>query len=185
MKHLKGIFLLSIGLSLGACTLNEGDPQSTLCQKLTAHLMNENEANITWGETSRVEKKNEHLLLTVRFDKTDNQGSIPMHATCLYPHHNEQQGEDYEFMPQEYQNTPESMTINGQDVRIGDLHTALQKVTGQSIKDTFNEEHIKNKAKELDQNIQEGAKKLDESIQKGTEKLGESLEKLGEKLQDK
>ncbi|CAA6822881.1 MAG: Unknown protein [uncultured Thiotrichaceae bacterium] len=185
MKHLKGIFLLSLGLSLSACTLNEDDPQTTLCQKLTTHLMNESETNINWGDASRVEKKKEHLLLTVNFEKTDAQGSIPMQATCLYPYHNEQQGEDYEFMPQEYLNIPESMTINGQAVRVGDLHTAIQKVTGQSVKDTFNEEHIKNKAKELEQNIQEGAKKLDESIQKGSEKLGESLEKLGEKLQDK
>lgn len=174
---------LVLGTLLSACTLNEGDPKTTLCQKLTAHLMSENYDSVVWQAPSSVEKPDEHLLLTVRYSKEGSDNITQ--ATCLYPHHNDQNGEDYEVMPDDYENTPDKMSINGSAVRLSDLHRAIQRVTGQAVKDTFNEENIRKKAAELDQSIQEGARQLDESIQRGTEKLGESLEKVGEKLQNK
>ena len=48
MKLLSALLVpLSLSVALSGCTLNEGDPQTTLCQKLTEHLMTAK--GVTWG----------------------------------------------------------------------------------------------------------------------------------------
>ena len=199
MKLLSALLVpLSLSVALSGCTLNEGDPQTTLCQKLTEHLMTAN--GVTWDEAKKV--PGEDLKVTVSFNNED--GSTTQ-ATCVYGANDRDQGEDYEFNPDSFLNTPDSMVINGKAVRTGDLHTALQKVMGQSFKDTANEEHLRKTANNAKEAVVEGAEKTVEAVKEGAaqakdaagvaaknikegsevlrQKTGEVLEKVGEKLQ--
>ena len=187
-------WILTVGATavLSGCTLNEGDPQTTLCQKMTAHLMNVQD--ITWGESSR--NAGEDLNITVRWDSQDKNGTLPMQANCLYLSNADDAGEDYDVNTEvEYQNVPFKMTINGQAIRNQDLSKALMRVTGQSFKDTANEEHLRKKAAEAEQAVRAGAEQVkdkaaaaSQAVKQGTEKLrqkaGEALQKAGEALQN-
>lgn len=185
---------------MSSCTLNEGDPQTTLCQKLTAHLMAE--TNVTWNQAVK-NPSDDRLQITVGFNREDGNTT---QAICTYGLNNRDEGEDYELDPDKYVNLPDSMAINGRVVRTQDLHTAIQKVTGQAISDTFSEENITNKAnaaadvvrenatnaaeqaKEAASQATEGLKKGAEQLKEKTDELrhkaGEALEKAGEKLQE-
>lgn len=193
------IFSLSIAMS--SCVLNEGDPQTTLCQKLTAHLMTAE--NVVWNKARKIATKNKHLQITVGFNNAD--GSVT-EAVCTYGVNDRDEGEDYEVDPDKFVNLPDNMVINDQEVRLQDLHTAIQKVTGQAVKDTLNKDNITIKATEAADVVKEGtikikeaaetaAESVTESVKKGAEQLkektkdlqhkaGETLEKAGEKLQE-
>ncbi len=193
----KNVFLalgLSVGLSaLSGCTLNEGDPQTTLCQKLTSHLMNAE--GVQWGETSKIPGADKSMNVTVRWESQDASGTIPMQASCVYLSDENDDGEDYDLnIVDGYQGVPESIVINGQAVRQKDLYTSVHKVTGQSIKDTASEEHLRKKAAEAEQAVREGAAVAKEkageaaqAIKEGSEqfrqKAGDALQKAGEHLQ--
>jgi hypothetical protein len=198
--------LMALGMSvvLSSCTLNEGDPQTTICQKLTAHLMNA--SGVPWKETSKVPGADKSMNVTVRWDSQDANGTLPMQASCRYLSNEDDAGEDFDVnVEAEYQGVPASMTINGQAVRSQDLYTAIHKVTGQSIKDTANEEHLRKKAAEAGETVKENAKQANQAIREGVaqarekagvaakaikegseqfrQKAGEVLQKAGEQLQ--
>ncbi len=183
---------LALLVAMSGCTLNEGDPQTTLCQKLTAHLMTAD--NVQWGEVSKVAGADKSMNVTIHWESTDDKGTLPMQASCIYLSDENDAGEDYDVnVTDDYQSVPDSMVINGQPVRIQDLYTAIQKVTGQSIRDTASKEHLQKKAAEVDQAIQEGAAKADQALRQGAaaikegsnelrQKAGEALQKAGEHL---
>ncbi len=191
--HTKRLLPLALMAVLSSCTLNEGDPQTTLCQKLTAHLMSAN--NVQWKETSKTAGADKSILVTVRWDSKDSQGVLPMQASCHYPSNEDDAGEDFDVnVNDEYQSLPDSVVINGQQVRQQDLYTAIQKVTGIAVKETFNKEHLRKKAGEAAQAIQEGSQELRQkageaaqAIKEGSQELrqkaGEALQKAGEQLQ--
>ncbi len=197
-KYQKPFLVVGLVVALGAlsgCTLNEGDPQTTLCQKLTAHLMNAQ--GVQWGETSKTPGADKSMNVTVRWESQDASGTIPMQAGCTYLSNEDDAGEDFEMnIEGEYQGVPDNMVINGQAVRQQDLYTAIHKVTGQAIRETASEEHLRKKAAEADQAIREGAAVVKEKageaaqvIKEGSEqfkqKAGEVLQKAGEHLQQK
>ncbi|MEE9303601.1 MAG: hypothetical protein V3U84_07420 [Thiotrichaceae bacterium] len=197
-KYQKPFLILGLAVTLTAlngCTLNEGDPQTTLCQKLTAHLMNA--SGVQWGGVSKVPGADKSMNVTVRWESQDASGTIPMQAGCTYLSNEDDAGEDYDMNTgAEYQSVPNRMVINGQAVRQQDLYTAIHKVTGQAIKETASEEHLRKKAAEAEQAVREGAAVVKEkagvaaqAIKEGSEqfkqKAGEVLQKAGEHLQKK
>lgn len=186
--------LTAAGLAvvLSGCTLNEGDPQTTLCQKLTAHLMNAQ--NVQWGETSKAQDAEKSMIVNIRWNSQDANGTLPMNATCIYLSDENDAGEDFDVNVEDgYQSIPHKITINGQAIRDQDLHTSIQKVTGISIRETFNEDHLRKKAAEANQAVREGAAVARErageaaqAIKEGSEELrqkaGDALQKAGEQL---
>lgn len=178
---------------LNGCTLNEGDPQTTLCQKLTAHLMNQGE--VQWSETSKVPGPDKSMQVTIRWEHQDSSGTLPMNATCIYLSDENDDGEDYDVnIIDGYQGVPDSLTINGQLIRDQDLYTAIHKVTGIAIRETMSEEHLRKKAAQANQAIREGAENAKikaaeaaEAFKEGSanlrQKAGEALQKAGEHLQ--
>jgi len=158
------LIITSVAFAMSSCTLNEGDPQTTLCQKLTAHLMTAQK--VTWNKATKVPTAGESLQVTVGFNNED--GSVT-EATCTYGLNDRDEGEDYEMNPDEFVNIPDSMVINGQEVRLQDLHIAIQKVTGQAVKDTFSEENITKKANEATDAVKEGTIKLKETAEEVAE----------------
>ncbi len=160
---------------LGGCTLNEGDPQTTLCQKLTTHLMNTGE--VQWGQTSKTPGEDRSMNVTIRWDSQDAEGTLPMQATCRYLSNEDDDGQEYELnIVEGYQSLPDTIIINGHQVRQQDLYTAIQKVTGQAFRETLSEGHLRKKVGEAGQVIKEGSQEL-------REKAGEVLQKAGEHLQ--
>ena len=199
MKLNKKLFF-SLGLvatlgALSSCTLNEGDPQTTLCQKLTEHLMNAQ--GVQWGEVSKIPGADKSMNVTVRWNSQDASGSIPMQASCVYLSNEDDAGEEYDVnFSAEYQSVPDSIVINGQAVRQQDLYTAVHKVTGKAIRETASEEHLRKKAAEADQAIREGATIVKEKAEMAAQaikeksetlkqKAGEALQKAGEHMQNK
>lgn len=190
----KWIITLATTAVLSSCTLNEGDPQTTVCQKLTTHLMSAQA--ITWGESSRNPGADKSLNVTVRWDSQDENGTLPMQANCLYLSDEDESGEDYDVNIEDgYQHVPFSMTINGQTIRSQDLSKAVMKVTGQAIKETASKEHLRKKAAEAEQAVRAGAEQVkdkaaaaSQAVKEGSEKLrkkaGEALQKAGEALQN-
>ena len=62
-----------------------------------------------------------------------------LRGICIYESNEDAAGEDFEVnVEDEYQNLPSSMVINGKPVPTKQLYRAIQKVTGQSVKDTLN-----------------------------------------------
>jgi hypothetical protein len=118
-----------------------------------------------------------------------------MQASCLYRANEDDDSENFDpDFDDEYESVPANITINGQPIRSQDLYTAIYKVTGQSIKDTVNEEHLRKKAAEANQAIRVGAaqvkekagvaaKALKEGSKQLKQKAGEVLQKAGDKLQ--
>jgi hypothetical protein len=173
------LIMTSLAVAMSSCTLNEGDPQTTLCQKLTAHLMTAEK--IKWNKATKVPTTGEHLQITVGFNNTD--GSVT-EATCTYGLNDRDEGEDYEVNPDEFVNIPDSMIINGQEVRMQDLHISIQKVTGQAVKDTLNEEHLTQKANEAKDAVKEGTIKIKKSAEEMAEQATEGLKKGVEHAKD-
>ncbi len=174
------LIITSLVVVMSSCTLNEGDPQTTLCQKLTAHLMAVEE-KVTWNKATKVPTKGENLQITVGYKSAD--GNVT-EATCTYGLNDRDEGEDYEVNPDEFVNIPDSMIIGGQEVRIQDLHTSIQKVTGQAVKDTFNEEHLTKKANEATDAVKEGTIKIKKSAEEVAEQATEGLKKGAEHAKD-
>ena len=171
------LIITSLAVAMSSCALNEGDPQTTLCQKLTAHLMTAE--NVKWNKATKVPTTGEHLQITVGFNNAD--GSIT-EATCTYGLNDRDEGEDYEVTPDEFVNIPDSMVINGEEVRMQDLHTSIQKVTGQAVKDTFNEEHLTKKANEATNAVKEGTIKITKSAEEVAEQAKEAAVSATESL---
>ncbi len=171
------LIITSLAVAMSSCTLNKGDPQTTLCQKLTAHLMTAEK--VKWNKATKVPTTGEHLQITVGFNNAD--GSVT-EATCTYGLNDRDEGEDYEVNPDEFVNIPDSMIINGQEVRMQDLHTAIQKVTGQAIKDTFNEEHLTKKANEATDAVKEGTIKIKKSAEQAVEQAKDAAASATESL---
>lgn len=177
---------MTIATILSSCTLNEGDPQTTLCKKLTAHLMDEQ--NVQWGESTKTTTTNNAAKVSLNWNSQDANGSTPMTANCIYLADNNADDEDYDMnVVDGYYNVPESIIINGTETDPMSLAIAIHKVTGQSIKDTVSEEHLRKKAAEANQAVREGAAELQTkageaaiAIKEGSETL---KQKAGEAMQ--
>lgn len=171
--------ITSLAFTMSSCTLNEGDPQTTLCQKLTAHLMTAEK--ITWNKAKKVPTSGEHLQITVGFN---NENGSVTEATCTYGLNDRDEGEDYEINPDEFVNIPDSMIINGQEVRLQDLHTSIQKVTGQAVKDTFSEENITQKANAAGDVVKEGTIQLKETAEEAAKQAKDAATSATESLKE-
>ncbi len=120
---------LVLSVALSGCTLNEGDPQITLCQKLTAHI---GKANVDWGKATKTPQNDKSMKVEVRA------ASHSLNGVCIYKSNADDAGQDYDVnILDGYQNIPTRMVVNGQVVTTRQLHIAIQKVTGQSVKDTL------------------------------------------------
>jgi hypothetical protein len=118
-----------LALALNGCTLNEGDPQTTLCQKLTAHI---SQNDVEWSQAIKTKQADKSMKVEVRATN----GSL--HGACIYKSNADDDGQDYDVnILDGYQNIPASMEINGKRVPLKVLYVAIQKVTGQSVKDTL------------------------------------------------
>ena len=156
-------------VAVSSCTLNDGDPQTTLCQKLTEHLMNT--PAITWGDVSKVEGDN--LQVLVKFESKDDQGVIPMNAVCVYGANQNADDEEGPLLAAKYENIPESMSINGQQVRTQDLYKSIQRVTGEAVQES---------AERLEQKAGEAIDKAGDVAGDAMQKAGEAIKKAGESL---
>lgn len=124
---------LVFALASSGCTLNEGDPQTTLCQKLSEHLSKNNQLN--WENANKVAQQDKSMKVEVRTSK-DNSTTVT--GVCIYLSDADDAGKDYDVnILDGYQNIPSSMMINGKQIPTSELHLAIQKVTGQSVKDTL------------------------------------------------
>ncbi len=120
---------LVLTMALNGCTLNEGDPQVTLCQKLTAHIGN---ATVDWGNAIKTPQADKSMKVAVRASNN------ALNGVCIYKSNADDAGQDYDVnILDGYQNIPTRMVVNGQVVPTRQLYTAIQKVTGQSVKDTL------------------------------------------------
>lgn len=128
---------LLIAISSSGCTLNEGDPQITLCQKL-AESLSQN-AQLNWDQATKTPLQDKSMKVDVLTSK-DN--STTVKGSCIYLTNEDAAGEDFEVNTgDEYQNLPNSMVVNGKQIVTNDLYRAIQKVTGQSVKDTLKKIH--------------------------------------------
>ncbi len=124
------ILTVLLSLTLNACTLNEGDPQTTLCQKLTEQLSGF--SNVEWSSATKTPQKDKSMKVEVHSSGKSLQG------ICIYQSDEDDAGEDYDVnILDSYQNIPTIMVINGKPATTRELDIAIQKVTGQSIKDTL------------------------------------------------
>lgn len=168
---------------LSSCTLNEGDPQTTLCQKLTAHLMDEQ--NVQWGESTKTTTTNNAAKVSLNWNSQDANGSTAMTANCIYLADKNADDEDYDMnVVDGYYNIPESIIINGTETDPMSLAIAVHKVTGQSIKDTVSEEHLRKKAAEANQAVREGAAELQAKAGEAAIVIKEGSETLKQKAGD-
>lgn len=125
---------LVFALASGGCTLNEGDPQTTLCQKLSEYISQNNQLN--WENASKTPQQDKSMKVEVRTSK-DNATTVS--GVCIYLSDADDAGKDYDVnILDGYQNIPSSMMVNGKQIPTRELHLAIQKVTGQSVKDTLN-----------------------------------------------
>jgi len=126
-------FPLLFAIVSSSCTLNEGDPQVTLCQKLSENISQN--AQLNWDQATKTPLQDKSIKIDVRTSK-DN--STTVKGTCIYLSNEDGAGEDFEMnVEEEYQNLPNSMIVNGKQIITNDLYRAIQEVTGQSVKDTL------------------------------------------------
>lgn len=133
--HHKATFTLPLVIALASsgCTLNEGDPQTTLCQKLSEYISQNNQLN--WGEATKTPQQDKSMKVEVLTNK-DN--STTVNGVCIYKSDADDAGKDYDVdILDGYQNIPSSIIVNGKQIPTKELHVAIQKVTGQSVKDTL------------------------------------------------
>ena len=174
---------LTITAALSSCTLNDGDPQTTLCKKLTAHLMDKQDKQ--WGESSKTTIANNAMKININWESKDASGTLAMNANCIYLANDNADNEDYDMnISDGYYTLPDSITINGQETDQKSLYLAIHKVTGQSIKDTASEEHLRKKAAEANETIREGAAALQTKAGEAATALKEGSEVLKQKAGD-
>lgn len=122
-----------LALISGGCTLNEGDPQTTLCQKLTEHISLNPQLN--WDSAVKTPQKDKSMKVEVHTSK-DNSTTVT--GVCIYLTDANDDGTDYDVnILDGYQNIPSHISVNGRQVPTKELHVTIQKVTGQSVKDTL------------------------------------------------
>jgi len=128
------LLFISTSIFLSSCSMNEGDPQVTLCQLLAAQI-NQTE-KVEWAEAEKVQIQDKSMQVTIH---SASSSPAKINAVCVYLSDAEDAGQDYEFKVEDgYQSVPDSMSINGRGIKTPALHMAIQKVTGQSVKDTLN-----------------------------------------------
>jgi hypothetical protein len=133
MIMIRNTVLIS-AIFLSSCTLNEGDPQVTLCQLLAAHI-NQSE-KVDWDKASKFQLKDKSMKVSI---KSTNTSSSKIQGTCIYLSDADEDGRDYDVnILDSYQNIPSSIVINNKNIATPILHKAIQSVTGKSVKDTLN-----------------------------------------------
>ncbi len=171
---------LIITAALSSCTLNEGDPKTTLCKKLTAHLMDKQDKQ--WGESSKTTLANNAMKININWENQDASGILAMNANCIYLADDNVDNEDYDMNSSDgYYTLPDSITINGKETDQKSLYIAIHKVTGQSIKDTASEEHLRKKVAEANETIREGTAALQTKAGEAATALKEGSEVLKQK----
>lgn len=124
---------LVFALASSGCTLNEGDPQTTLCQKLAENLSHNSQLN--WDKATKTPLQDKSMQVEVH---TSMDNSTTLKGVCIYLSDADDAGKDYDVnILDSYQNLPTSITVNGKEIPTRELHRAIQKVTGQSIEDTL------------------------------------------------
>ena len=174
---------IAITFTLSSCTLSEGDPQITLCKKLTAHLMDKQSEQ--WGESSKTTLDNNAKKVSLNWDSKDANGTLKMTASCRYLADNDTDNEEYDMNSSDgYYTLPDSLTINGEVTDQKSLYIAIHKVTGQSIKETASEQHLRKKAAEANQAIREGAATIKENAEVLKQKAGEAAKMIQEESKE-
>ncbi|MEE9328182.1 MAG: hypothetical protein V3U71_12930 [Cocleimonas sp.] len=121
-------------LLLSSCTLNEGDPQVTLCQLLATHI--NQSATVEWDKASKVQLKDKSMKVAI---KSSNSSPTKIQGSCIYLSDADDAGKDYDVnILDSYQNIPSTIVINNHKIPSSILHQAIQSVTGESVKDTLN-----------------------------------------------
>lgn len=133
MIKIRHTVLLST-LFLSSCTLNEGDPQVTLCQLLAAHI--NQSSKVEWDKATKAQHKDKSMKVSI---KSTNSSPIKIQGSCIYISDADDAGKDYDVnILDSYQNIPSSIMINNKSIPTPILHRAIQSVTGKSVKDTLN-----------------------------------------------
>ena len=142
--HLKALMACGLFISLNACTLNEDNSHTTVCLKLTEHLMGISDLK-SHSNTMRTENKDHTLSIDISWqDNKKGEKPLTMTANCIYLSDANDAGEDFNIRVSEsYQTLPEKMFINDQAVRPEELYASIQKVMGISVKETISKKILK------------------------------------------
>ena len=120
-------------LATSGCTLNEGDPQITLCQKLAESLSHNSQLN--WDKAIKTPLQDKSMQVEVH---TSMDNSTTLKGVCIYLSDADDAGKDYDVnILDSYQNLPASISVDGKQIPTRELYRAIQKVTGQSVEDTL------------------------------------------------
>jgi len=137
-KYLKKIVMLSASLFLFACSLNEGEPRVTFCQKVGHVLVNEPE--IDWiGNTQETDAYSQitvNLLFNVEDSVENDKHTDRLSAICTYAYNDIA---EYETLDHEYEYSPTDVFINGKMVGRYTLMKAVNKVMTKAFKGLFTE----------------------------------------------
>ena len=141
MAMMKPFFTASLTLILSAvllsaCSLNEGEPRVTVCQKVVQKLLDV--PNIDWQEshteTEALSKITVTLLLSVT-DKTENdEHKDTLSAVCVYAYNDIA---EYDVVGQEYESSPTDVYINDKMVGRYTLTKIVNSVMGDAVKGLF------------------------------------------------
>lgn len=129
------IFLFST-LFLSSCSLSEGDPRVTVCQKVVQKLLDVPE--IEWQESHTETEELSSITVSVLFnveDQSDSHEHVDtLNAVCIYAYNTIA---EYDVVDREYEDSPTDVYINDKMVGHSTLTKAVNSVMGDAIKGLF------------------------------------------------
>lgn len=128
-------FLLA-ALLLSACSLSEGEPRVTVCQKIVQKLLDV--PTIDWQEshsqTEAFSKINVSLLFTVTDNTEGHEHIDTLTAVCVYAYNDIA---EYDVVGREYEDSPSDVYLNDKMVSHYTLTKTVNSVMGDAVKGLF------------------------------------------------
>ena len=130
------LILLSCSFFLSSCSLSEGEPRITMCQKVTQKLLEVPEVNWLeqYEETEELSKIIVHLLFSVNDKTEDGEHTDTLTAVCIYAYNDIA---EYDVVGREYEDSPTDIYINDKMVGRLSLTKAVNAVMLNAAKGIF------------------------------------------------
>ncbi len=125
------ILLIMLATLLASCSLTEGEPRVTVCQKVVANLLDVSDIDWKYQEVTTEDQAN--ITVSLSFDVHDTLDNEPhtdsLTASCVYSYSDVA---EYEVVGNEYESSPTEVYIN--DKMVG--HYTLTKAINSVMLDT-------------------------------------------------
>ena len=130
------ITLLFSTLFLSSCSLSEGEPRVTVCQKVVQKLLDVPE--VEWKKSHIETEELSRITVSLMFDVSSKSGGHEyvdtLSAVCVYAYNDIA---EYDVVGREYEDSPTDVYLNDKMVDHYTLMKTVNSVMGDAIKGLF------------------------------------------------